>query len=126
MKDTLLFCFPAKPEYVFPLRLMMSGVATRMGFDIDKVNDVKTAISEACVLILNGVGKGEVCLTALVGTELEVYISLKWYEMDKSNDLDVDTIELSGIVLSSMTQKLKVIQDEGKCTAVEMIFLNEL
>ena len=38
---------PAKPEYVGVLRLTVSGVANRMGFSYENIEDLKVAISEA-------------------------------------------------------------------------------
>ncbi|WP_202080808.1 anti-sigma B factor RsbW [Caldalkalibacillus salinus] len=39
---------PAKPEYVGVVRLFLSGVASRLGFTIDEVEDIKLAVAEAC------------------------------------------------------------------------------
>lgn len=39
---------PAKPDYVAIIRLTLSGVANRMGFSYDDIEDMKIAISEAC------------------------------------------------------------------------------
>ncbi|MFE8703034.1 anti-sigma B factor RsbW [Cytobacillus sp. FJAT-54145] len=39
---------PAKPEYVGVIRLTLSGIASRMGFSYDEIEDLKIATSEAC------------------------------------------------------------------------------
>lgn len=39
---------PAKPDYVGVIRLTSSGIAGRMGFSYDDIEDLKIAISEAC------------------------------------------------------------------------------
>ncbi|MCQ6282663.1 anti-sigma B factor RsbW [Bacillus sp. EB600] len=39
---------PAKPEYVGVIRLTLSGIASRMGFGYEEIEDLKIAISEAC------------------------------------------------------------------------------
>jgi serine/threonine-protein kinase RsbW len=39
---------PAKPEYVGVIRLTLSGVASRMGFVYEDIEDLKIALSEAC------------------------------------------------------------------------------
>lgn len=39
---------PAKPDYVAIIRLTLSGVANRMGFSYDEIEDMKIAVSEAC------------------------------------------------------------------------------
>lgn len=38
---------PAKPEYVGVVRLSASGIANRMGFSYEDIEDLKVAISEA-------------------------------------------------------------------------------
>ena len=38
---------PAKPEYVGVVRLSVSGIANRMGFSYEEIEDLKVAISEA-------------------------------------------------------------------------------
>ncbi|MFG6116499.1 anti-sigma B factor RsbW [Thalassobacillus devorans] len=38
---------PAKPEYVGVVRLSTSGIANRMGFSYEDIEDLKVAISEA-------------------------------------------------------------------------------
>ena len=39
---------PAKPEFVGVIRLTLSGIASRMGFSYDEIEDLKIATSEAC------------------------------------------------------------------------------
>lgn len=39
---------PAKPEYVGVVRLTVSGIASRMGYYYDVIEDLKVAVSEAC------------------------------------------------------------------------------
>lgn len=44
---------PAKPEYVGIARLTSSGVANRMGYSYDDIEDIKIAVSEACTNAVN-------------------------------------------------------------------------
>ena len=44
--DTVSVIVPSKPEYVSVVRLTASGIASRMGFDIDDIEDIKVSISE--------------------------------------------------------------------------------
>ncbi|MFL6516713.1 MAG: anti-sigma B factor RsbW [Bacillus sp. (in: firmicutes)] len=39
---------PAKPEYVGVIRLTLSGIASRMGYAYEEIEDLKIAVSEAC------------------------------------------------------------------------------
>jgi len=45
--DFIEMRFPAKAEYVGVIRLSISGIASRMGFPYDDIEDLKVAMSEA-------------------------------------------------------------------------------
>ncbi|MGN7942537.1 anti-sigma B factor RsbW [Metabacillus sp. 22489] len=46
--DYIEMKIPAKPEYVGIIRLTLSGIASRMGYSYDEIEDLKIATSEAC------------------------------------------------------------------------------
>ncbi|MGG5254736.1 anti-sigma B factor RsbW [Neobacillus sp. SM06] len=46
--DYIEMKIPAKPEYVGVIRLTLSGIASRMGFSYEALEDLKIALSEAC------------------------------------------------------------------------------
>lgn len=46
--DHIKLSMPNKPEYVSVIRLTTSAIASRMGFNIDEIDDIKVAIGEAC------------------------------------------------------------------------------
>ncbi|MDR2156182.1 MAG: ATP-binding protein [Clostridiales Family XIII bacterium] len=48
MSDTLKLMVPGKPEYVGTVRLAVSSLANKVGFDIEAIEDIKVAVSEAC------------------------------------------------------------------------------
>ncbi len=43
---------PSLPEFVGVVRLAISGVAARMNFTIDEIEDIKISISEACTNVI--------------------------------------------------------------------------
>ncbi|WP_243292538.1 anti-sigma B factor RsbW [Bacillus sp. FJAT-47783] len=47
-KDYVEMKIPAKPEFIGVVRLTVSGIASRMGFTYDEIEDLKVATSEAC------------------------------------------------------------------------------
>ena len=47
-EDRVVLVLPNKPEYVSLARLAASGIAGRMGFDVETVEDIKLALAEAC------------------------------------------------------------------------------
>ena len=52
-KDSIILTLPCKPGYVSVARLTASGIASRSGFDIDTVEDIKVAVSEVCNRIIS-------------------------------------------------------------------------
>jgi serine/threonine-protein kinase RsbW len=44
---------PVKPEYVGTVRLAVSSLANNAGFDIEAIEDIKVAVSEACSNIVS-------------------------------------------------------------------------
>ena len=46
--DNLKFVIPGKPEYLTMVRLAISSIASTAGFDVEEVEDIKTAGCEAC------------------------------------------------------------------------------
>ncbi|MCX7841903.1 MAG: ATP-binding protein [Clostridia bacterium] len=46
--DCIELLLPLKAEYVSLARLAVSGVANRMGFDIETIEDIKVALAEVC------------------------------------------------------------------------------
>lgn len=46
--DCIELSLPFKAEYVSVARLTASGVASRMGFDIEIIEDIKVAVAEVC------------------------------------------------------------------------------
>ncbi|MFC7372763.1 anti-sigma B factor RsbW [Fictibacillus iocasae] len=51
--DYLEMIVPAKPDFVGVVRLTISGIANRMGFAFDEIEDIKIAVSEACTNVVN-------------------------------------------------------------------------
>jgi serine/threonine-protein kinase RsbW len=49
---------PAETAYVAVLRMAASGIAARLDFTLDEVDDLKMAVSEACAMVLAGATPG--------------------------------------------------------------------
>ncbi|MDR0875002.1 MAG: ATP-binding protein [Clostridiales Family XIII bacterium] len=48
MSDLMKMSVPGKPEYVATVRMAAASVASHAGFDIEAIEDIKVAVSEAC------------------------------------------------------------------------------
>lgn len=51
-RDVISLSLPAKAEYLTAVRLVAGSVAGQAGFDMEEIEDVKTALSEACLLLM--------------------------------------------------------------------------
>ncbi|RFU67877.1 anti-sigma B factor RsbW [Bacillus sp. V59.32b] len=56
--DYIEMNIPAKPDFIGVIRLTLSGIASRMGFSYDEIEDLKIATSEACTNAVQHAYKG--------------------------------------------------------------------
>jgi serine/threonine-protein kinase RsbW len=83
---------PAKPDYVGVVRLTISGLANRMGFSFDEIEDIKIAVSEACTNVVNHAYKDdEVKGQVRIGCNI-FEDSLEITVVDEGKSFDVETI----------------------------------
>lgn len=60
---------PAQPEFLRVARMTASGLASRLGFSIDDIDDLRLALDELCfALVGKGTSDGELTLTYTIGT----------------------------------------------------------
>jgi serine/threonine-protein kinase RsbW len=62
-------CIPALPEWVGVARLATAGIASRSGFSIDDIEDLKLAVAEACNCCIQNPGSGDVRIECNVDAE---------------------------------------------------------
>lgn len=53
MSEFVSISIPAKAEHLLVVRLAASGVCSRIGMAIEQMEDVKAAVAEACILMIN-------------------------------------------------------------------------
>lgn len=111
---------PAKAENVLAIRLFVSGLAARCDFDIQKIEDIKTAISESCVLLLNGAQDGELLITVDSEEDLAIVLNLAGAIPGEKNPEYMP--ELSKMLLEGLADDAKITEVDGECIAVKLIF----
>ena len=50
----MVLTFPARGDLVVLARLVASAISTRVGFDIEELEDLRLAVGELCLLALQG------------------------------------------------------------------------
>lgn len=122
---------PAKPEYIGVMRLTLSGIASRMGFSYDSIEDLKIATSEACTNAVQHAYKdkndGEVIIGfGLYENRLEVMVadnglSCNFEQIRKElgpyeGDQAVEFLREGGLglyLIETLMDEVKIHQTEG-------------
>ena len=76
MRDSITLSIPAKPDYLVTARLTASSVASRMGFDLNDIEDIKTAVAE-CLLIVMAAQKSKEIVMTLINDDGSLVIEVE-------------------------------------------------
>jgi serine/threonine-protein kinase RsbW len=78
-KDVVELHLPADAAYLAVLRTATAGLAARLDFTLDEIEDLRIAVDEACAILLPDVVAGEqlACVFTLEDDLLDVTISAK-------------------------------------------------
>jgi serine/threonine-protein kinase RsbW len=76
-RDVVELRVPAEPAYLAVLRTATAGLAARLDFTLDEIEDLRIAVDEACAILMPDVVAGEPldCVFTLDGDVLDVNIS---------------------------------------------------
>lgn len=114
--DIIKLTLPAKPEYVSTARLTTSAIANRLNFSIDDIEDMKVAVSEAIIYLLNQfVSFKKIAIEYKVNGDLDICVFVKvenkeglLLKKDKAS-----TNELGLYIIESMSDKLEKVETDG-------------
>lgn len=122
---------PAKPQYVGVVRLTISGLANRIGFSYDDIEDLKIASSEAITNAIQHAyeedDNGEVVVgCALYKEKIEIMVADYGYSFDFKEvkkrvgpyheEEDVQFIREGGLglyLIETLMDEVKVLNDNG-------------
>ena len=128
--DNLKFTIPGKPEYLTMVRLAISSIATTAGFDLDALEDIKTAVCEACKNVschgFEGFSDKYEVLCNVQEGQIEIVVK---------DDCDVHTLEklskpcqncpkegdLGIFVIESLMNEVKCSSDETGHRSIKMV-----
>ncbi|MFP4974245.1 anti-sigma B factor RsbW [Paenibacillus sp. CN-4] len=128
---------PASAEYVDIVRLNLYGIASKMGFSYEEIEDMKVAVSEACnnsVLYAYGQDDGLVEVTFEVGSSA-LSITVKdegesFDGMEQSadraalHDKELGDVQIGGLgfyLMQALMDDVNVVNEAGKGTVVTLI-----
>lgn len=120
---------PCKPEFVGVARLAILGVASRMRFSYDEVEDVRLAVGEACTTSVewaerNGRSDGDIVLSSEIASDkltVDILDSAgPRRDRSQEGDFDQEAENLGALLITLLVDEINVEpQDEG--TRVRMV-----
>lgn len=123
---------PATAEFVSVARLTVSGVASRMNFSIDAIEDIKIAVSEACTNAVqyayeDRTGNGNLDIICLVKPKtLEILVQdqgkgFKQKEKQKKPKQEIESLGLGLTFIQTLMDAAEVKSEVGKGTTIRMV-----
>jgi len=113
---------PLRAEYVSVARLTVSGIANRIGFDIETIEDIKVAVAEVCNKIIRGSNskEGKYKITFNILTDgLEILFDCSGSNINCLFDSDDDILEIS--IIEALMDELKILKNEPYILAMSKI-----
>ena len=124
--ETIKMEISANPEYVSIIRLTTSGIANKVGFCLDDIEDLKVAISEACTnAIKHSLEDRFTIIYTMIekGLTIEIIDNGKGYNTKEESEPDLDNLKESGMglfIIESLMDEVNVESTEGKGTSIKM------
>ena len=120
MTDTLILKLPGRPEYIGTVRMFFSGIAARAGFSVMQIEDIKTAVSEGCTLLLRTKPEN-IDIVVDAGKELDITISCDGKHASEDTDAD----EFSVMLIEAMAKRADITKIDGMVRKVGLFFETE-
>lgn len=99
---------PVNSAYVSSARLTASSIANRLGFNIDEIEDIKAAVSEACILMISQCIKAAETNFHLQFNLYNNYILINLSSNIKNVDISsIDNEELGMKVIQTLMPEVK-------------------
>jgi serine/threonine-protein kinase RsbW len=114
--ENVRLAVPALPEYIRLARLTAAGLASRLGFSYDEVEDLRVAVDELCYLLVGPDGRpGQISLTFAMDNG-----SLVISGQGAAGPRPVELAELSEQILAALVDSYEVKTEDGS-VAFQMI-----
>lgn len=118
--ETIELVLPLNPAYVSAARLTASSITNRLSFDIEKSEDIKSAVSEACIYIIRRkTGRGV--------TNFKIQFDIYEHKLEVSLTCDVgnaindDVDEYGLIMIKAFMDEAEIIEDKQGIFSVRMM-----
>ena len=124
MRETVLsqpveLALPARRNMMLVLRLTTAGVVSRAGLTVDRMDDVKLAVEEACSCLISESGGPERLRLKFSESDGALRISVRG-EGDRLAAIGEDEREVVRCILESMVDGAELQMDGGAIAGAEL------
>ena len=125
-KDCITMYLPTNPEYVSVARLTVSAISNTIGFNVEEIEDIKIALSEACANAIRHSQKDTFSLHfELEPGKLTIQVSDQGVGFDKNEVKEpvIEEMKESGLgffIIESLMDEVTIDSEVGKGTKIRM------
>ena len=130
MGDLLKFSIPGKPEYVKIVKLAIGSAAGVANFNIEAIEDIEIAVSEACKIItchgFDGFSDFYDVECRIDQEQITVLVSdaSRAHSLEKHKKPCIDCPNEGNLgiyVIKSLMDEVEIIKEEGKNNSIRMV-----
>ena len=124
--ETIKMEITANPAYVSIIRLTTSGIANKVGFCMDDIEDLKVAVSEACTNAIKHSSDDRFTIIYTMienGLTIEIIDNGNGYDTSSINEPDIENLKESGMglfIIEALMDEVSIESQEGKVTSIKM------
>ena len=124
--ETIKMEITSNPEYVGIIRLTTSGIASKIGFSIDDIEDMKVAVSEACTNAIKHGNDDVFYITFNIltnGIIIEIEDKGKGYDIKSVQQPDLNNPKENGLglfIIQALMDDVSVESKDGQGTIIKM------
>ena len=122
MTDTFSLTFPAKAQYALPIRLFVSGIASRMNYSLEELENIKTAVSEGCTILMLANVSEDISMRVMAGDDqLDVELAAAKNAPGEESGKEEDIL-LSKTILEAFADSVCICENDGPDFVIQMTF----
>ena len=124
--ETIKMEISANPDFVSIIRLTTSGIANKIGFSIDDIEDMKVAVSEACTNAIKHSDDKSVSITYTIlenGSDIEIKDNGKGYDVESIATPDLTQPKENGLglfIIQTLMDDVKIESKDNQGTIIKM------
>lgn len=119
VQDEIRLAVPATPEFLRLARVTASGLASRLKFSYDEVEDLRLAIDELCFVLIGSRGRpGTVDIRYAVRSDALEVVGVGNFDDDQTDPM---LVSFSRQILAALVDEYAVYRDERGRAAFRLV-----